>query len=127
MRRCLIAMIVVLSLSLGVCLASFFFMRHVAEEIEAMRTQIMSLAEAGDEAGASERLTQMAEMWERHEPLLEAISPHSTLHAVTELIVEADAGLHARKWDDFSRAMKLLGLAIEHLYREERLRFENIF
>ena len=127
MRRCFFSMLAVLALSLGVCLTSFLFMEHVAEEIEAMRTQIMDLAEAGDEGGAGERLTQMAEMWARHEPLLEAISPHDTLHAVTELIIEADANLSARDYDDFNRSMKLLGLAIEHLYLEERLRFENVF
>ena len=127
MRRCLISMCVVLALSLGVCLASFLFMRHVAEEIEAMRTQVLRLAETGDERGARERLTQTAEIWERHEPLLEAISPHDTLHAVTELIIEADANLAARDFDDFNRSMTLLGLAIEHLYMEERLRPENIF
>ncbi|MBQ8953095.1 MAG: DUF4363 family protein [Clostridia bacterium] len=127
MKRCLIVMLVVLALSLGVCLSAFFVMRHVAEEIEAMRTEILDLAEAGDGAGAAERLTQMAEMWKRHEPLLEAISPHETLHAVTELIIEADANLSARDWDDFNRSMRLLGVALEHLYLEERLRVENIF
>ena len=127
MKRCFLSMIAVLTLSLGVCLSSFFFMRHVAEEMEAMRTQVLELVEAGDEAGAWERVTQMAGMWENHEPLLEAISPHDTLHAVTELIIEADANLTARDPDDFSRSMTLLGLAIEHLYMEERLRLENIF
>ena len=119
-------MLAALLLSLGICLGSFLFMRHVAEEIEAMRTQILRLAESGDEAGARERMTQMAEMWEKHEPLLEAISPHDTLHAVTELIIEADANLNTRDIDDFNRSMMLLGMAIEHLYMEERLRPENI-
>ena len=127
MKRCFFAMLAVLVLSLGVCLSSILFMKHVAEEIEAMRTQILRLAETGDEASARERVTQMAEMWARHEPLLEAISPHDTLHAVTELIIEADANLSARDFDDFNRSMKLLGMAIEHLYMEERLRFENVF
>ncbi len=127
MRRCLIGMLAVLALSLAVCLSSFFFMRHVAGEIEAMRTEILSFAEAGDTGRAGERITQMAEMWERHEPLLEAISPHETLHAVTQLIIEADAGLASRDLDDFNRSMQLLGVAIEHLYLEERLRWENIF
>ncbi len=127
MRRCFISMLVVLSLSLGVCLASFRTMRHVAEEIEAMRVEIMDFAEAGQNGRAAERLAQMAEMWKRHEPLLEAISPHGTLHDVTELIIEADANLTSRDLDDFNRSMKLLGVAIEHLYLEERLRMENIF
>ncbi|MBR3505014.1 MAG: DUF4363 family protein [Clostridia bacterium] len=126
MKRCFISMLAALLLSLGICLGSFLFMRHVAEEIEAMRTQILRLAESGDEAGARERMTQMAEMWEKHEPLLEAISPHDTLHAVTELIIEADANLNTRDIDDFNRSMMLLGMAIEHLYMEERLRPENI-
>jgi len=127
MKRCLISMLIVLALSLGLTLASFFTMRHVAEEIEAMRTQILWLLEAGDAQGADERLAQMAEMWKRHEPLLEAISPHETLHAVSQLIVESDANLAAEDLDDFNRSMALLGVAIEHLYLEERLRLENIF
>ena len=127
MKRCLISMLVVLALSMAVCLSSFLVMRHVAEEIEAMRMEILDLAEAGDMDGAAERITQMAEMWERHEPLLEAISPHETLHAVMELIIEADANFTVRDMDDFNRAMRLLGMALEHLYLEERLRLENIF
>ena len=127
MKRCLIAMLAVLALSLGVCLSSLLVMRHVAEEIEAMRTDILRFVDAGDIAAADERITQMAEMWKRHEPLLEAISPHETLHAVSELIIEADANLNAQDRDDFGRSMKLLGIAIEHLYMEERLRLENIF
>ena len=127
MKRCLISMLVVLALSMAVCLSSFLVMRHVAEEIEAMRMEILDLAEAGDMDGAAERITQMAEMWERHEPLLEAISPHETLHAVMELIIEADANFTVRDMDDFNRSMRLLGMALEHLYLEERLRLENIF
>ena len=127
MKRCLIAMLAVLALSLGVALTSFFVMRHVAEEMEAVRTQVLDLAETGETARAAERITQMAENWAGHEPLLEAISPHETLYAVTELIIEADANLAAGNYDDFNLSMNLLGLAIEHLYLEERLRVENIF
>ncbi len=105
MKRCLIAMLAVLILSLAVCLTSFFLMRHVAEEMEALRTQILRLAEAGEIERAAERVTQMAEMWEGHEPMLEAISPHETLHAVTELIIEADANLAMRDRDDFNLTM----------------------
>ncbi len=127
MKKRFVSMLVVLTLSLAICLGSFLVMRHVAEEIEAMRTEVLRMADAGETERAGERITQMAEMWERHEPLLEAISPHETLHAVTELIVEADADLAAWDRDDFYRAMNLLGVAIEHLYLEERLRLENIF
>ena len=127
MKRSLIAMLIVLELSLSTCLSSFFVMRHVAEEMEAMRTQILRLADAGEFGRAAERITQMAEAWEEHEALLEAISPHETLHAVTELIIEADANLSAQDYDDFNLSMNLLGLAIEHLYLEERLRMENVF
>ncbi len=126
MRRCLIAMLAVFFLSLGVCLTSFFVMRHVAEEMEGVRTEVLRLIE-GDEIGrAKERLTQMAGIWRGHEQLLEAISPHETLHAVTGYIIEAHANLDARDMDDFNRSMRLLGEAIEHLYLEERLRIENI-
>ena len=127
MRRCFIAMLAVLFLSLATCLTSFFYMRHVAREMEAVRTEVLRLVEADAIDRAAERVTQMAEIWRGHEPLLEAISPHETLHAVTELIIEADANLAAQDRDDFNRSMKLLGLAIEHLYLEERLRAENIF
>ena len=127
MKRCLIAMLAVLALSLGVTLTSFFVMRHVAEEMDAVRTQVLDLAEAGETGRAAERITQMAEIWKGHEALLEAISPHETLHAVTQLIIEADANLAAGDYDDFNLSMNLLGLAIEHLYLEERLRVENIF
>ena len=127
MKRCLIAMLAVLALSLGVTLTSFFVMRHAAEEMDAVRTQVLDRAEAGETGRAAERITQMAEIWKGHEALLEAISPHETLHAVTQLIIEADANLAAGDYDDFNLSMNLLGLAIEHLYLEERLRVENIF
>ena len=126
MKRCLIAMLTVFALSLGVCLASFFVIRHVAEEMEGVRTEVLRLIEGDETERAKERLTQMAGIWRDHERLLEAISPHETLHSVTGLIIEAHANLDARDMDDFNRSMLLLGEAIEHLYLEERLRIENI-
>ena len=127
MKRVLISMIVVLALSLGIALASSLIMRHVALEIEDMRTDVIALVENNDADGAAVRVTQMADMWKKHEPMLEMIAPHETLHDVTCLIVEADANLSARDLDDFNRSMKLLGIAIEHLFIEEQFRLENIF
>ena len=126
MKRRLISMLVVLALSLAVCLMSLLAICSAANEIEAMRTETLKLVEAGDLDRAGERIAQMAEAWKRHEPLLEAIAPHETLHAVTQLIVESDANLESRDLDDLNRSMKLLGLAIEHLYLDERFRLENI-
>ena len=45
MRRCFIAMLAVLVLSLATCLTSFFFMRHVAREMEAVRTLVKETME----------------------------------------------------------------------------------
>ena len=127
MKRCLITMLIVLGLSMAICLSSMLFIRHVALEIEEMRVSTVKCLETGNTNAAAEQLTQMADMWAWHEPLLEIIAPHETLHAVTELIIEADANLTVGDIDDLHRSMMLLELAIEHLFIEERLMISNIF
>lgn len=127
MKRSLITMLIVLLLALGICLSSMLLIRHVALEMEEMRVSTLELIESKDLNAASERLTQMADMWAWHEPLLETISPHETLHAVTELIIEADANLTVGDIDALHRSMMLLELALEHLFIEEQFMFSNIF
>lgn len=127
MKRSLITMLIVLLLALGICLSSMLLIRHVALEMEEMRVSTLELIESKDLDAASEHLTQMADMWAWHEPLLETISPHETLHAVTELIIEADANLTVGDIDDLHRSMMLLELALEHLFIEEQFMFSNIF
>lgn len=127
MKRSLVTMLVILGLSLGVCLTGMLLIRHVALELEDMRSEAVEQIEADNLSGAAETLTQLADMWAWHEPLLETISPHETLHAVTELIIEADANLHVGDIDDLHRSMMLLELALEHLFIEEQFMISNIF
>ena len=127
MKRSLITMLTVLALSLGICVSGMLLIRHVALEMEDMRVNTVKLLEAEKTDAAAEQLTQMADMWAWHEPLLEMISPHETLHAVTELIIEADANLTVGDVDDLHRSMMLLELAIEHLFIEEQFMISNIF
>lgn len=127
MKRSLVTMLVILVLSLGVCLTGMLLIRHVALELEDMRSEAVEQIEADNLSGAAETLTQLADMWVWHEPLLETISPHETLHAVTELIIEADANLHVGDIDDLHRSMMLLELALEHLFIEEQFMISNIF
>lgn len=127
MKRSLVTMLVILVLSLGVCLTGMLLIRHVALELEDMRSEAVEQIEADNLSGAAETLTQLADMWTWHEPLLETISPHETLHAVTELIIEADANLHVGDIDDLHRSMMLLELALEHLFIEEQFMISNIF
>lgn len=127
MKRSLITMLIVLALSLSICVSAMLLIRHVALEMEEMRVSAVKLLEAGRTAEAAEQITQMADMWARHEPLLETIAPHETLHAVTELIIEADANLTVGDIDDLHRSMMLLELAIEHLFIEEQFMISNIF
>ena len=127
MKRSLSTMLVVLALALGICVSGMLLIRHVALEMEEMRVNAVKLLEAGKTDEADEQITQMADMWAWHEPLLETISPHETLHAVTELITEADANLTVGDIDDLHRSMMLLELAIEHLFIEEQFMISNIF
>lgn len=126
MKRTLAAMVIALLLSLGVCVGSMVLIRHTAGEIEAMRMEAVDLMERGDDEGAAAKLVEMADMWAKHEPLLELVAEHEALHEVRNLLVEADANLAAGDHDDLNRSMKLLGLALEHLFGEEELRIGNV-
>ncbi len=127
MKRNGIAALIAFILALSTALASLTVMRRTANELEAMRVDILRLAEAGDAEHAAERIAHMADAWAARKRLLEIVAPHETLHTVSQLIVEADTAFAARDSEDFSRTMRLLGLALEHLYDEERFRIENIF
>ena len=126
MRATLISMLAVALLAAGICAFSILMIGHVSEEMEGMRTEVLDLIDAGDVKGAQERLRQMMEMWERHEDVLAVIAQHDDLHEITALIIEGGANLEADDLDDFNRSMALLGEALHHLHREERLHFSNI-
>ncbi len=126
MHRTLIAMLIVLALSVCICIVDVLLIGHVTDEIDVMRVDVLRMVEADDSEGAKVQLAQLAEMWERHESMLEIIAPHEDLHRITELIIEGDANLEAGDHDDFNRSMALLGEAIHHLYEEERLTLSNV-
>lgn len=126
MKGTLISMLAVTLLAVGVCVFSVLMIGQVTSEMESMRIEVLALIDAGDLAGAQERLRQMAEMWSRREGSLATLAPHDELHEITELLIEGDANLRADDLDDFNRSMALLGEAIHHLHEEERLRLSNI-
>lgn len=126
MRQTLISMLAVMALTAGVCIFSQAFMTRAADEIDAMRTEVLDMTENGDREGAHIRLAQMAQAWSGYEGVLEAIVPHEALHEITVLIIEGNANLEAGDLDDFNRSMALLGEAIRHMCSEERLHLSNI-
>lgn len=126
MLKNLIAALTVIVLSIGICAFSMGWTEKVTEEIDAMRVDVVKMAEAGDVEGAQAKLGQMAECWSRHERVMEVLASHEQLHEIAELIVEGDANLSAGDRDDFARSMALLGEAVRHLYEEERLTLTNV-
>lgn len=126
MKRTLISLLIVTLASSAVCIFSTLYISRVSEEIEGMRTDVLSLAEQGDPRSARLLLQQMAGAWDKYEPVLETLCRHDDLHEITLLISEADAHLSSGDPDDFSRSMALLGQAIRHLSAEEKLHLSNI-
>lgn len=126
MKGTLISMLAVAALVGAVCVFSLLMIGHVAGEMEEMRVSVLDRIDAGDREGAREELGRMKEMWGRHEDVLAVLASHDDLHEITELIIESAAHLDAGDPDDFTRAMALLGEAIEHLHREEKPSLSNI-
>lgn len=126
MKRILISMTAVALLSVGICVFSLLFTRHVCGEIDDMRIEVMNLLDQGDISAAHLTLQQLAEAWREYEPTLEILVRHDDLHKIAELIIEADANLEAEDQDDLTRSMALLGEALRHLTAEEELRLSNI-
>lgn len=126
MKGTLISMLAVAVLAAAICVFSLLQIGHVSDEMEKMRISVLKRIDAGDWEGAREELGQMKEMWGRHENVLEMLASHDDLHEITELIIESAAHLDAGDPDDFTWSMALLGEAIGHLHREERLGISNI-
>ena len=119
-------MLAVLAASLGLCAAGTLLLRRTEDDMEEMRMALMDGSAAGQTDVAAELVTRMANLWAEREPLLETVAPHDDLHAVAELLIEADASLRANDPDDFSRAVRLLGMAVNHLLEGEVFRLGNI-
>lgn len=121
-----IALILVAALSVGACAASAAFIRRTAGEMDRRRLAILETLESGEQGGAFDGLSEMAAWWKSREPLLEMLATHDLLHEIAGLIVEADANLGIGDTDDFYRSMALLGEALAHLVKDERLTLSNI-
>lgn len=126
MKGTLISMLAVAVLAAGICAFSLLMIEHVSDEMEEMHVSVLDRIDTGDWEGAREGLGRMKEMWGRHENVMAVLSSHDDLHSITELIIESAAHLDAGDPDDFVWSMALLGEAIEHLHREERLSLSNI-
>ena len=126
MRRTFAAMLAVLAASLGLCAGGTLILRRTAEDMEKVRMALMDAAAADRTEEAAELVTRMADLWAGREPLLETVATHDDLHTVSELIIEADASLSANDPDDFIRAVRLLGMAVNHLLAGEAFRLGNI-
>lgn len=126
MRKNWIAMLAVTLFCVGVCAHSLTHVTRVSGQMDAMRMEVMDMAEQGDIDGAQAGLGRMAEAWSRCEPVMETILQHDALREIAMLIIEGDANLTAGDRDDFNRSMALLGEAIDHLCAEERPGWSNI-
>ena len=126
MKGTLISMLAVAALSAGICVFSLLMIGQVSDEMEEMRVSVLNRIDTGDREGAREELGQMKELWGRHEDVLAILASHDDLHEITELIIESAAHLDAGDPDDFTRSMAILGEAIDHLQREEKLSLSNI-
>lgn len=119
-------MLAVAAAAAGICAFSLIMIGHISDEMEEIRVSVLERIDAGDQEGAREELGQMKETWGRNEKLLAVLTSHDDLHEIAELIIESGAHLDAGDPDDFVRSMALLGEAIEHLHREEKLSLSNI-
>lgn len=126
MKKRLIALLLVALLSAGVCVGSVAFIHRTVDEMDVRRLGVLEALEAGDVHGAFSGLSEMALLWQAREPLLEMLAVHDLLHEISGLMIEADANLSIGDTDDFYRSMALLGEALAHLVKDERLTLSNI-
>ncbi len=127
MRIKLVATIAVLALSSIICIFSMRYVFGVIDEMETLSMMVLENIDSGDESGARETLSRMAEKWEKAGGLLKALTPHEDLHEVSIQYVEATTNLESGDLDDFRRSMALLGEALKHLDEHESLSWSNIF
>jgi hypothetical protein len=120
-------MCAVLAVSLALCLFSLFFQQRTLEGLDRMRSEAVSLINAGDRAGAEEKITQLADSFENRSKILEMIASHNDLHDAYLHIVGAKISLELRDLDDTSKELALLGETLSHLRQHEAFTISNIY
>ena len=127
MRRMLVSSLCVGASALLICLFSLVSVANVAGEVERLRLETLELVLEGENAGARERLTQLAAHWEGHTFLLEMISSHDDVHEVTSAIIDARVCLEMGDTDDLIRVLEQLGTALEHIRSVQSVRLSNLY
>ena len=125
-KMSLISMTAVLALTVCVCLFSVNFITDVCGDMEKVQEAVMDYAENGQAERAHGELQYMAQIWKRHEDVMEMLVPHESIHEITDLLIQAEACLKAGDTDDFFESMAHLRKALRHMQEDERLHLSNI-
>ena len=115
MRTTLIALIVVVLAAVGLCAFAQTHICAVVEEMDLLRVEAETRARAGDDAGAAERLTRLADRWQEERAAMEMLTSHDSLHEVYSELVDARVCLESGDYDDCYRALAQLGEALHHI------------
>lgn len=126
MKTMLIAALTVAIVTAGVCIWGVAYVDEATDELSDLAIQLMRYAENEDYEHAQETITAMANLWARRRPVLETLTDHDDLHAVTEHIVEGSVHLKYRHANDFYHSMALLDESMRHIRDAERFSLSNL-
>lgn len=126
MKTMLIAALVVVIATAGICCWGISYIDEATDELSDMAMLLMDHAAAENYAAAGETIIIMANQWARRLPVLEMLTDHDDLHSVTEHIVEGQTHLRYRHANDFYQSMALLNESLQHIRSAESFALANI-
>ena len=108
------------------CFWGISYIDEATDELSDLAMQLMDHAANENYSAASETITIMANQWERERPVLEILTDHEDLHAVTEHLVQGQIHLKHRHANDFYQSMALLIESLRHMRNAEEFSLANI-
>lgn len=126
MRTMLIAALAVAIATGGLCCWGISYIDEATDELSDLAMQLMDHAAVENYEGAQETIVIMTNQWARSRPVLEMLTDHEDLHAVTEHLVQGQIHLKYRHANDFYQSMALLNESLRHMRDSERLSLANI-
>lgn len=127
MRSTRIALVVVVLLAVGLCTFSYISIHQVTDAVDALRIEVQTLVQEGDNTGAMEKLVEIANRWEESMPILEILTSHDVLHEAIKELVDAQVCLENGDIDDCLRSLAQLGEVFNHVRDMEEISLTNLY
>ena len=101
-------------------------LERASGELAEMNMSVQSSLDGGDMRGAQSAIDRMKGYMKRQEGIMSIMGDHNELHEIKESLAELERFTKGGNKVDAQAKSELLGLMIEHLPENNRLRLRNI-